>query len=108
MSWGDLSEAEWLVLKDPLSNGGAESQGRRRSPEEKRPIINVLLWRLRCGSLWVDVPPNYGNWNTNYRRFRRLSEIGVREALSVKSGQRPFQHRQHHRLLPSFGSGRKG
>jgi transposase len=42
-----------------------------------------MLWRLRCGAPWRDVPPKYGNWNTIYRRFRRWSEAGVGETLSV-------------------------
>ncbi len=29
------------------------------------------------------MPPKYGNWNTIYRRFRRWSEAGVWEAVSV-------------------------
>jgi transposase len=33
-----------------------------------------------CGR---DVPPKYGNWNTIYRRFRRWSEAGVWETVSV-------------------------
>ena len=82
MSRGDLSEAEWRVLKDLLPIDAA-NRGAGRPPEENRSIINGILWRLRCGTPWRDVPPKYGNWNTIYRRFRRWSEAGVWEALSV-------------------------
>ena len=82
MSRGDLSEAEWRTLKDLLPIDAA-NRGAGRPPEENQSIINGILWRLRCGTPWRDVPPKYGNWNTIYRRFRRWSEAGVWEAVSV-------------------------
>lgn len=107
MSRGDLSEAEWCVLRGLLPIDVA-NRGRGRPPEENRSIINGILWRLRCGTPWRDVPPRYGNWNTIYRRFRRWSEAGVWEAPGRGHGrQRPLQHRQHHGSRPRLGGGRK-
>ena len=82
LSRGDLSETAWRVLKGLLPIDAA-NRGPGRPPEENRSIINGILWRLRCGTPWRDVPPKYGNWNTIYRRFRRWSEAGVWEAVSV-------------------------
>lgn len=82
LSRGDLTEAEWRILKGLLPIESA-NRGRGRRPEENRSIVNGILWRLRCGTPWRDVPPKYGNWNTIYRRFRRWSEAGVWEAVSV-------------------------
>nr|WP_232493853.1 IS5 family transposase [Novosphingobium kaempferiae] len=82
LSRGDLTEAEWRVLRALLPID-AVNRGRGRRPEQNRSIINGILWRLRCGAPWRDVPPKYGNWNTIYRRFRRWSEAGVWEAVSV-------------------------
>lgn len=82
MSRGDLTEAEWRVLKGLLPIE-PENRGRGRPPEQNRSIINGILWRLRCGAPWRDVPPKYGSWNTIYRRFRRWSEAGVWEAVAV-------------------------
>lgn len=83
MSRGDLSKAEWHVLSGLLPIDPA-NRGRGRRPEDHRSIINGILWRLSCGTPWRDVPPKYGNWNTIYRGFRRWSEAGVWEAVSVK------------------------
>jgi transposase len=82
LSRGDLTEAEWRVLKVLLPIE-ASNRGRGRRPEANCAIINGILWRLRCGTPWRDVPPKYGNWNTIYRRFRRWSDAGVWEAVSV-------------------------
>jgi transposase len=82
LSRGDLTEAEWRVLKALLPIE-PENRGRGRPPEQNRSIINGILWRLRCGAPWRDVPPKYGSWNTIYRRFRRWSEAGVWETGAV-------------------------
>ena len=82
MSWGDLSEAEWRVLKDLLPIEPS-MRGRGRRPTENRSVLNGILWRLRCGAPWRDVPEKYGKWNTIYRRFRRWSEAGTWEIVSI-------------------------
>ncbi|MEJ2411114.1 MAG: transposase [Novosphingobium sp.] len=63
----------------------AGNRGRGHRPEQNRSVINGILWRLRCGAPWRDVPPKYGNWNRIYRRFRRWSEVGVWEAADCKA-----------------------
>ena len=35
-----------------------------------RAVINGILWRLRTGCPWRDVPERYGPWQTAYSRFR--------------------------------------
>ena len=84
MSRGDLTEAEWRVLKGLLPvEREAGKRGRGRPPEDNRNIINGILWRLRCGTAWRDVPEKYGNWNSIYRRFRRWSASGVWESVAT-------------------------
>jgi len=61
----------------------AGKRGRGRPPEDNRNIINGILWRLRCGTPWRDVPEKYGNWNSIYRRFRRWSGSGVWESVAI-------------------------
>ncbi|WFU06541.1 transposase (plasmid) [Rhizobium sp. CB3171] len=60
-----------------------KNRGPGRPPEQNRSIINGILWRLRCGAPWRDVPPKYGSWNTIYRRFLRWSEAAVWEIVAV-------------------------
>jgi transposase len=84
VSRGDLTEAEWRVLKGLLPvEREAGKRGRGRPPEDNRNIINGILWRLRCGTPWRDVPEKYGNWNSIYRRFRRWSASGVWESVAI-------------------------
>ena len=84
MSRGDLTEGEWRVLKGLLPvDREAGQRGRGRPPEDNREIINGILWRLRCGTPWRDVPEKYGKWNSIYRRFRRWSASGVWESVAI-------------------------
>jgi transposase len=36
-------------------------------------VINGILYRLRTGVLWRDLPPRFGPWKTVYERHRRWS-----------------------------------
>ena len=108
-----MSEAEWRVLKVLLPvEREAGKRGRGRPPEDNRNIINGILWRLRCGTAWRDVPEKYGNWNSIYRRFRRWSASGIWDECGNRSRrdngrERPLQHRQHNSSRPRLGGGRK-
>lgn len=40
-------------------------------------MINGVLWRLRTGAPWRDLPERYGPWQTNYERFARWETDGT-------------------------------
>jgi transposase len=84
LSRGDLSEVEWRVVKALLPierEPGKRARG--RPPQDNRNVINGILWRLRTGAPWRDVPEKYGHWNTIYRRFLRWSKNGVWEGVAT-------------------------
>ena len=33
-------------------------------------FIEAILWIARTGSPWRDLPPEFGKWNTVFRRYR--------------------------------------
>ena len=92
MSRGDLSEAEWLLLKDLLP---AECGRKSRPSGDNRPIVNGILWRMRTGAPWRDLPEKYGKWITVYQRFRRWSEAGIWEAAATVLAQAMADNRHH-------------
>ena len=84
MSRGDLTEVEWRILSVLLPvEREPGKRGRGRPPKDNRNIINGILWRLRTGAPWRDVPEKFVNWNSIYRRFRRWSASGVWESVAV-------------------------
>jgi transposase len=53
---------------------------RRWSPRDHRQVINGILWKLRTGAPWEDLPEWYGPWKTCHERLpgRRLTERETR------------------------------
>ncbi len=76
LSRGDLTDSEWRILNPLLPNRG------ERGPPilDKRRTVNGILWVLRTGAPWRDMPERYGNWNSVFVRFTRWSKLGVWDA----------------------------
>jgi len=56
-------------------------RGDRGPPiSDKRRMVNGILWVLRTGAPWRDMPERYGNWISVFVRFTRWSKIGVWDA----------------------------
>lgn len=49
----------------------------RPSPKEHWPIVNGILWLLRTGAPWRDLPNEYGPWQTIATRFYRWRRVGI-------------------------------
>jgi len=64
--WGSLSG---LIIGRPGQRG---STGR-----DNRMFVEGVLWIVRTGSPWRDLPEAFGDWNSVFRRFSRWSRKGV-------------------------------
>ena len=51
-----------------------------RRDADKRRTVNDILWVLRTGAAWRDMPERYGNWNSIFVRLTRWSKLGVWDA----------------------------
>lgn len=74
MGRGDLTEKQWQRLQ-PLLPPHKPKTGRPNS--DHRKIINGILWILRTGAPWRDLPTRYGKWRTVSSRFYRWRAAGV-------------------------------
>ena len=43
--------------------------------------MNGVLWVLRSGAHWQDLPERYGKWKTAHKRFSRWAAAGVWEKV---------------------------
>lgn len=69
----DLTDAQWEVLQPHIPPQGR--MGRPRADD--RRVLNGILWVLRTGARWYDLPREYGHPSTCWRRLRRWQEEGV-------------------------------
>ena len=85
-----LSDAQWERV-EPLLPGKAGDPG--RSGTDNRLFLEGVLWLVRTGSPWRDLPEAFGCWNTAFRRFRRWACRGVFERLfEALSGDPDFEY----------------
>ncbi|MFB9991929.1 IS5 family transposase [Deinococcus oregonensis] len=69
----EISNEQWERLEPLLP----PLVGLGRPYLEHRPIISGILWVLRTGAPWRDVPERFGKWTTISSRFRRWTAKGI-------------------------------
>ena len=75
----ELTDEEWERIKGYFPEREAGQKGRPRN--EDRPILNGILWIVRSGTAWRDLPERYGAWSTVYSRFVQWQEEGLFDAI---------------------------
>jgi transposase len=71
---GDLSNSQRQKLQ-PLLPPQKPRTG--RSSNDHRQTVNGILWVLRTGAPWRDLPQRYGAWQTGSGRFYRWQKLGL-------------------------------
>jgi transposase len=92
---GDLSDEAWDIIT-PLLPPQAGGVGRR--PGDHRPFVNGMLWVLRTGAPWRDLPGEYGKWNSVYQRFARWSKRGIWDGVMDALANAGLADHVHHSL----------
>ena len=67
----DLTDLECDVIHPLLPT---KVRGVKRVDD--RRVLNGILWRLRTGALWADIPARYGPYTTCVNRFNRWGRAG--------------------------------
>ena len=85
-----LSQAQWDKM-EPHCLGKASDPG--RSGSDNRRFVEAVLWIVRTGSPWRDLPLELGKWNTVFKRFRDWVKAGVFKRLfEAVSGQPDMEY----------------
>lgn len=69
-----MTDEQWQRMKDrlPPDHGRAG-----RQPQPNRSMVNAVLWILRSGAPWRDLPARYPKWKSVHTRFLRWSKRGI-------------------------------
>ena len=69
-----LTDGQWAKIA-PLCLGKKSDPG--RTGGDGRLFVEAVLWIVRTGSPWRDLPAHFGNWNSVFQRFRYWAERDV-------------------------------
>ena len=73
-----LSTSQWRQMEGLLT-GRPGSVG--VTAKDNRKFVNGVLWVLRSGAHWNDLPDEYGNWKSVHKRFTRWARAGLWERI---------------------------
>ena len=74
----DLSDEAFAKIA-PLLPSQVGKVGRKRADDHR--VLNGILWVLRTGAPWRDLPERYGKWKTVNSRFYRWSDSGLWQSI---------------------------
>ena len=72
-----LTDDEWYLIADLLPQPAAT--GRR--PRDRRQVVNGILWILRSGAPWRDLPEEFGPCKTVWRLFDQWNSDGTLDKI---------------------------
>jgi transposase len=82
----ELTNAQWQHI-EPLVPGKPGDRGRHG--KDNRLFVDAVLWLVRAGAPWRDLPEEFGKWNSTFKRFRRWGKKGVWKRLFTTLGMDP-------------------
>lgn len=78
MSRHELTNEQWAVIEGLLP---ARRKGPGRPRADDRQTLNGILYVLKTGCAWADMPERYGSYVTCWRRLQTWSEDGTWERI---------------------------
>jgi transposase len=81
-----LSDRQWNLISEHII-GDERTPG--SSGRDNRMFIEGVLWIVRTGAPWRDLPEVFGVWNSAFRRFSRWSAKGVWHRIFAAMAEDP-------------------
>ncbi len=108
----DLTDAQWETLDKLIPEPPCRKDRRGRPWKNRRAVLNGVLWVLRTGAPWADVPDRYPSYQTCHRRFQQWVRSGmmrgVLEALAIELRARGGLDVKEAFIDGSFAPAKKG
>jgi len=108
----DITDEHWEILDALIPEPRHRVDGRGRPWKSRRAVLNGILWVLRTGAPWADIPERYPSYHTCHRRFQQWVRSGVMrgvlEALALELNSRGDLDVQEAFIDGSFAPAKKG
>lgn len=66
-----LTDSLWHQLQCIMTSKGCKKSANNRN------VIEAILWKIRTGAQWREVPPELCPWKTAFNRFNRWAQKGL-------------------------------
>jgi transposase len=73
----DLDDEQWALLDPLIPEPSRRKDGRGRPWKHRRAVLNGILWVLRTGAPWAELPDRYPSYQTCHRRFQQWVRSGI-------------------------------
>ena len=73
-----LTDEIWLQIQKTMQSKGCYDT------KDSRDIMEAIIWKLRTGAPWRDLPSEFCPWKTTYNRFNRWAQKGLWEDFFFK------------------------
>ena len=77
----DLKDEQWAIIEPLIPKPPRHPDGRGRPWQDTRAVWNGILWILRTGAPWQDLPDRYPPYQTCHRRYQQWVKDGVFEKV---------------------------
>jgi transposase len=87
----ELTNEQWSRIEPLIKSSTPLKDPRGRKPRDPREVLNGILWILRTGAPWQDLPPRYPPYQTCHRRFQQWVRQGVFRSIAHELAQDLFE-----------------
>lgn len=81
-----LRDDQWARISAHIIG---DERTRGSSGRNNRMFVESVLWIVRTGAPWRDLPEVFGSWNSAFRRFSRWSAKGIWHRIFVATSEYP-------------------
>jgi len=76
-----LTDEQWAILNPLIAEPIRRDDGRGRPWRESREVLDGILWILRTGARWQDLPTRFPPYQTCHRRFQMWVKDGTLKSI---------------------------
>ena len=78
----ELTNEQWNRIEPIILSLAPAKDPRGRKARDPREVMNAILWILRTGAPWKDLPQRYPPYQTCHRRFQQWVRQGVFQRIA--------------------------
>jgi transposase len=72
-----LTDEQWALISDLFP----KRKKTGRPPVDRRKVVNGILWIMRTGAPWRDLPSEFGKWGTVWDLFDTWNSSGLLDEI---------------------------